>query len=155
MWFEKLELYNPDTDKTFILAPRPRYSIEKIRYTPNVARSSCANCGDSPIEDWEIVYTIHCLGNGDLAAARIAYNKLVAAAKEACSSNKLHLVLQYCNEEPLEHDISSAYVQPVDTQWNPDCCDSSTFTAELHMTGLEPIENVPEIIISNYLVYTP
>jgi hypothetical protein len=91
-----------------------------------------------------------------LAAARLAYNKLVNASLEACSSNKLRLTLQYCNEIPLEHDILSAYIQPVDTQWKPDCCDSSTFTAELHMTGLEIAASDPhEIAIYNYLAYIP
>lgn len=151
MWFTKLEFGN------LILAPRPRYSIEKVSYKPNLSNNgACVTCGDSPIEDWDIVFTIHCLGNGDLSAARLFYNQLVAAAKLACTTERQRLVLQYCNELPMEHDITKAYIVPVEQQWQPDCCDSATLSVELHMTGLEISTTDPtELVIYNYLVYNP
>lgn len=153
MWFTKFEVGD------FILAPRPRYSISKLQLKPNLntsASSKCANCGSNPIDDWDIVITVNCIGNGDLGAARVGYNGLVNFVAQACRTNKLRMVLQYCNEVPLEYDITGGYVQPIEPEWALDCCDSATLVAELHMTGLEiDTTNNPDVTIYNYVVYTP
>jgi len=156
MWVNKLELYNPDTNKTFILAPRPRYSLEKISYKPNLTGTTsgnCATCGNDPFDNWDIVFTIHCIGNGDLNAARLVYTDLVKMIAEACADNKLRLSLQYCDETPLEHDVTKGYVQPVENDWEIDCCDNTTITVELHMTALDIKPDEPDITTYNYVVY--
>lgn len=149
MWFTKLELGD------FILAPRPSYSITKIDYKPttNGPGGACVGCGISPIKEWEIVYTIVCLGHGDLSAARILYNRLNQfLIDNVCNTTRQKLVLQYCDETPLEHDIYSAYIAPVDLDTPSDCCSNTNLSLELHMTGLDPVPDVVEPVLSNIVV---
>lgn len=139
----------------FILAPRPRYSVEEVSYTAQLLQGQSCGC-NGMVKNWEIVLRVHCIGNGDIAAARRSYSQLEAILAGLCATNKKLYRRSYCNEEPLEYTLQGGYIQPTNLDWLPgqDCCHNTSLSGEVHLTTVD-IFTGAELQVYDYVTLVP
>lgn len=143
---------------SLILAPRPRYSIEEVDYIPQLnasaGASGCSDCTTGMIKNWEIVFKVHCIGNGDLSAARKSYSALEKFLNDVCSSSLKKFSRSYCGEDPTEYLIDRGYIKPINLDWLPNCCDNTTLSGEVHLFSAD-IDAGAEFMLYNYVILKP
>lgn len=117
----------------FIFSPRPSYAIEEKEFVPNLrdnGSNTCSSCDDGPIKNWEIIFVVRCIGNGDMYAARRNYHRVETFLSSICSNNKQLYKRNYCDEPYVQHIITSGYIKPIDLDWNRD---DTTLSGEVHL----------------------
>lgn len=139
-------------------AQRPRFSIEEREYTPTLFSTTtdgCTTCnGNGAVQSWEIIFNLRFIGNGDLTAARRNYKVVEGYLNDLCNNNLKKFVRQYCAEDPLEHYINRGYIKPIDMDWTPDCCDTTTLAGEVHLFSID-VDAGSELMVYSYEILKP